>query len=162
MDVLRRHARVLLAPVPRLVLAGRTCRTCSRDGVTARAETTASADQTKTPLQRPRFVVTLQDDASLIAVHVRYLFCADVLKNLVGADNARRGVIKLFEVLQDEKLNRHLLYVSVCHVIIVRVVVSSADCCWFQSVWLLVLHEVFPEIPASVQVDKTPDCPVQS
>lgn len=35
----------------------------------------------------------------------------DILKNFVGDHNARHGVIKLFEVLQEEKLNRHLLYV---------------------------------------------------
>ncbi|KAK7496497.1 hypothetical protein BaRGS_00012149 [Batillaria attramentaria] len=34
----------------------------------------------------------------------------DTLKNLVGEDNARHGTIKVFEVLQDKTLNKHLLY----------------------------------------------------
>lgn len=34
----------------------------------------------------------------------------DTLKNLVGEDNARRGTIKVFEVLQNRTLNKHLLY----------------------------------------------------
>lgn len=34
----------------------------------------------------------------------------EALKNLVGEDNARRGTIKVFEVLQNKTLNKHLLY----------------------------------------------------
>ncbi|RUS75249.1 hypothetical protein EGW08_016984, partial [Elysia chlorotica] len=34
----------------------------------------------------------------------------DNLKTLVGEDNARRGVIKIFEVLQHKNLNKHLVY----------------------------------------------------
>ncbi|KAL8624041.1 hypothetical protein ACOMHN_041631 [Nucella lapillus] len=34
----------------------------------------------------------------------------DALKNLVGEDNARRGTIKVFEVLQNKTLNKHLIY----------------------------------------------------
>ena len=41
----------------------------------------------------------------------------DALKNLVGEDNARRGTIKVFEVLQNKTLNKHLIYVSVCGVL---------------------------------------------
>ena len=41
----------------------------------------------------------------------------DALKNLVGEDNARRGTIKVFEVLQNKRLNKHLIYVSVCGVL---------------------------------------------
>ena len=40
-------------------------------------------------------------------------FVPDALKNLVGEDNARRGTIKVFEVLQNKTLNKHLIYVSV-------------------------------------------------
>ncbi|XP_067663522.1 sorting nexin-25-like isoform X1 [Haliotis asinina] len=34
----------------------------------------------------------------------------DALKNLVGEDNARRGTIKMFEALQDVRLNKQLFY----------------------------------------------------
>lgn len=34
----------------------------------------------------------------------------DTLKNLVGEDNARHGTIKVFEVLQNRTLNKHLFY----------------------------------------------------
>ncbi|CAG5115635.1 unnamed protein product [Candidula unifasciata] len=34
----------------------------------------------------------------------------DTLKTLVGEDNGRRGMIKIFEVLQNKNLNKHLLY----------------------------------------------------
>ena len=36
----------------------------------------------------------------------------DVVKNLVGEQNAKRGAIKTFEVLQEYRLNKHLFYVS--------------------------------------------------
>lgn len=36
----------------------------------------------------------------------------DALQKLVGEKNAQIGVIKLFETFQDEKLNKHLVYVS--------------------------------------------------
>ena len=36
----------------------------------------------------------------------------DAVKTLVGEENARRGTIKMFEVLQDVRLNKHLFYVS--------------------------------------------------
>ena len=38
---------------------------------------------------------------------------SDAVKTLVGDENARRGTIKMFEVLQDVRLNKHLFYVSV-------------------------------------------------
>ena len=41
-----------------------------------------------------------------------YLLISDAVKTLVGEENARRGTIKMFEVLQDVKLNKHLFYVS--------------------------------------------------
>ncbi|XP_041357035.1 sorting nexin-25-like isoform X2 [Gigantopelta aegis] len=34
----------------------------------------------------------------------------DALKNLVGEDNAQRGTIKMFEALQDVRLNKHFIY----------------------------------------------------
>ena len=39
---------------------------------------------------------------------------SDAVKTLVGDENARRGTIKMFEVLQDVRLNKHLFYVSIC------------------------------------------------
>jgi hypothetical protein len=36
----------------------------------------------------------------------------EVLSNLVGQQNARRGAMKVFETLQDPKLNKQLFYVS--------------------------------------------------
>ena len=41
------------------------------------------------------------------------LCAADALKNLVGEDNARHGTIKVFEALQDVRLNKHIFYVRV-------------------------------------------------
>ena len=38
---------------------------------------------------------------------------SDAVKTLVGDENARRGTIKMFEVLQDVRLNKHLFYVSI-------------------------------------------------
>ncbi|ESO93906.1 hypothetical protein LOTGIDRAFT_228630 [Lottia gigantea] len=34
----------------------------------------------------------------------------DALKNLVGEDNAKHGTIKMFEVMQDIRLNKHIFY----------------------------------------------------
>jgi hypothetical protein len=36
----------------------------------------------------------------------------EVLSNLVGHQNAQRGAMKVFETLQDPKLNKQLFYVS--------------------------------------------------
>jgi len=40
------------------------------------------------------------------------MYYIDAVKNLVGEDNGRRGTIKIFEVLQDTRLNKQLFYVS--------------------------------------------------
>ena len=40
------------------------------------------------------------------------MYFPDAVKTLVGEDNARQGAIKMFEVLQDSRLNKHLFYVS--------------------------------------------------
>lgn len=37
---------------------------------------------------------------------------SDALQNLVGQQNARYGIIKIFNALQETRANRHLLYVS--------------------------------------------------
>lgn len=39
-------------------------------------------------------------------------FVADTLQSLVGQQNARHGVVKVFNALQERKANKHLLYVS--------------------------------------------------
>jgi sorting nexin-25 len=36
----------------------------------------------------------------------------EVLSNLVGQQSARKGAMKVFETLQDPKLNKQLFYVS--------------------------------------------------
>lgn len=40
------------------------------------------------------------------------MFLSDTLQSLVGQQNARHGVIKVFNALQETKANKHLLYVS--------------------------------------------------
>jgi hypothetical protein len=40
------------------------------------------------------------------------LVFTDAVKTLVGEENKRRGTIKMFEVLQDTRLNKQLFYVS--------------------------------------------------
>ena len=37
----------------------------------------------------------------------------DVVLATIGQDNTRKGVLKVFHCLQDKRLNKHLLYVSV-------------------------------------------------
>ncbi|CAD5114528.1 DgyrCDS3651 [Dimorphilus gyrociliatus] len=37
----------------------------------------------------------------------------DVAKNLIGPDNAQKGLVKIFELLQDVKLNKHLFYTMI-------------------------------------------------
>ena len=59
---------------------------------------------------------------------------ADALKNLVGEDNARRGTIKVFEVLQNKTLNKHLIYVSVCGVLSSELPWMFWCCCFLLSV----------------------------
>lgn len=40
----------------------------------------------------------------------------DALTNLVGQQNARYGIIKIFSALQEANANKHLLYVSMTHI----------------------------------------------
>ncbi|WAQ97897.1 SNX25-like protein [Mya arenaria] len=57
----------------------------------------------------------------------------DAVKSLVGEENARRGTIKMFEVMQDVRLNKHILY----------------------ELLLLLLKQVIPELAAkSSDADK--------
>lgn len=35
-----------------------------------------------------------------------------VLSNLVGQQNGRRGAVRIFETIQDQRLNKQLVYVS--------------------------------------------------
>ncbi|KAK3099373.1 hypothetical protein FSP39_003500 [Pinctada imbricata] len=41
----------------------------------------------------------------------------DAVKNLLGEENGRRGTIKIFEVLQDVRLNKHLFYIILEHLL---------------------------------------------
>ena len=52
------------------------------------------------------------DFISMLRKCVSKACVADALKNLFGEQNARHGTIKLFEVMQDVHLNKHLFYVS--------------------------------------------------
>jgi len=36
----------------------------------------------------------------------------EALNSLVGQENAKRGTLKVFQALQDKRLNKHLFYVS--------------------------------------------------
>lgn len=40
-------------------------------------------------------------------------FVTDALTNLVGQQNARYGIIKIFNALQEANANKHLLYVRI-------------------------------------------------
>lgn len=40
-------------------------------------------------------------------------FLSDALANLVGQQNARYGIIKIFNALQEANANKHLLYVRI-------------------------------------------------
>lgn len=40
-----------------------------------------------------------------------FFFLLDALINLVGQQNARNGIIKIFNALQEASANKHLLYV---------------------------------------------------
>lgn len=42
-------------------------------------------------------------------------FLSDALANLVGQQNARFGIIKIFNALQEASANKHLLYVRSAH-----------------------------------------------
>ena len=46
----------------------------------------------------------------------------DIVNQLLGDKNARRGVLKVFEALQDERLNKQLFYE------LVEVVVANGFC----------------------------------
>ena len=45
-----------------------------------------------------------------------YLFVLDALQKLVGEKNAQKGTIKLFDTLQNKKLNKHFIFVSKNHI----------------------------------------------
>lgn len=40
-----------------------------------------------------------------------FFFLLDALINLVGQQNARNGIIKIFNALQEASANKHLIYV---------------------------------------------------
>ena len=45
-------------------------------------------------------------------VYLINMYYIDAVKTLLGKDNGRRGIIKIFEVLQDTRLNKQMFYVS--------------------------------------------------
>lgn len=47
-----------------------------------------------------------------VKLYAEVMFVADTLQSLVGQQNARHGVVKVFNALQERKANKHLLYVS--------------------------------------------------
>lgn len=48
-----------------------------------------------------------------LIIFLSHFFLSDALINLVGQQNARNGIIKVFNALQETSANKHLLYVSV-------------------------------------------------
>ncbi|OXB76769.1 UNVERIFIED_CONTAM: hypothetical protein H355_016250 [Colinus virginianus] len=46
-----------------------------------------------------------------VKLYAQVTFVTDTLQNLVGQQNARHGVVKVFNALQERKANKHLLYV---------------------------------------------------
>lgn len=40
-----------------------------------------------------------------------FLFCLDELRHIIGSETTRRGLLRLFELLQNETLNRRFVYI---------------------------------------------------
>ena len=63
-------------------------------------------------------------------MHCNYnilLFCvliSETAKTLINDDNARYGMIKVFEAVQNVQLNKHLFYV-ICSVIVSKYIKAS-------------------------------------
>lgn len=75
----------------------------------------------------------------------------EVLTNLVGAQSAQRGAIKVFDSLQNMNLNKQLFYVSQ------SILTSLNVCVWvsfflfyseyfLQDIFEVLMYEVFPEL----------------
>lgn len=58
-------------------------------------------------------------------------YFSDAVKTLVGEENKRRGTIKMFEVLQDVRLNKQLFYVSFQSVFLIAK--DFQPTCWYTS-----------------------------
>ena len=62
-----------------------------------------------------------------------FSFYSDALANLVGQQNARYGIIKIFNALQEASANKHLLYVSKTYP------TGPASCHQISFIWPVVL-----------------------
>jgi hypothetical protein len=74
----------------------------------------------------------------------RRLFVANVpeiLSNLVGQQSARRGALKVFDALQESKLNKQLFYVSDIEFYNHQ----NKTKFFFQELLEVVLYEIFPK-----------------
>jgi hypothetical protein len=89
----------------------------------------------------------------------------EVLSNLVGQQSARRGAMKVFETLQDPRLNKQLFYVSSTAPIPPQRVSSCqcrkvsirAEMCCLYSIW-----EFSVAFIEASWIHYTPSCPVSS
>jgi len=61
-----------------------------------------SADVPRTPEER----VTTREDAN----RKLSAFMPDIAANMIGRSNARRGARRMFTVLQNRRLNQHIIY----------------------------------------------------
>lgn len=48
------------------------------------------------------------------------------MRTLLGEENGRRGAIKMFEVLQDTRLNKHLFYVSMLTSLVLIILIKKS------------------------------------
>lgn len=71
--------------------------------------TTSQVEQQESPTDAKTHNVRHPGDVSV------WSFLSDALINLVGQQNARNGIIKIFNALQETSANKHLLYVRINH-----------------------------------------------
>ena len=64
------------------------------------------------PMVEPERTDDMKQATSMTAKQLVTENMPELLCNLVGAENCKHGVLKLFEVLQNEKYNKQLVYVS--------------------------------------------------
>lgn len=75
-----------------------------RDALWPNGERPVESDQQRSQLEK--------DDTYLVAKQKLAQNIPDFLTNLLGIQNARKGMSKTFDILQNEQLNKQLLYVS--------------------------------------------------
>lgn len=77
----------------------------------------------------------------------------DALANLVGQQNARHGVIKVFNVLQEASANKHLLYVRTLAFLLRYFVLCKCNWGFFSLKVLMemLLKEVCSELREEVE-----------